>query len=325
MKTYHRNGTISDIEYLLTDKDDFAIQVSNGESGEITFYRNDNLVREIDSELVDMFCVFEKLYFSNLDSYYKETRMMPIGLVFGGQNSNSTIDKECFLDIKKIFSGMLDITDKYIYMKDCEYLISTVQNLVQSAEYCFVQYYVQIGQINLCSRAMNNTELFEHMSQDSMKLMFFVETFFIKLYSILDVMVKIVYELENPVAEFPDMVKLKSAKKLWGDRKNLSLKNYPNTIFEDCEVIRQIEALRNEAVHNGSWEVRPKVFLEVENQKIVERYMLFPDFEDGRLVSVKNRKHFFSKNIKVNDMLILIHDEFYRRLLYTLKIINEKY
>ena len=69
----------------------------------------------------------------------------------------------------------------------------------------------------------------------------------------------------------------------------------------------------------------PLFFLKVENKEIVERYMLFPDFDEGRLSTVKNRKHFFSQETKINDALIAIHDEFYNRLLNTLKIINAKY
>ena len=75
-------------------------------------------------------------------------------------------------------------------------------------------------------------------------------------------------------------------------------------IFEDCIVIKQIEALRNEAVHNGTWEFAPKVFLRIEDSTIIERYMLFPDFEEGDLATVKNRRHFFSSGTKVNDALI---------------------
>lgn len=86
-------------------------------------------------------------------------------------------------------------------------------------------------------------------------------------------------------------------------------------------VIRQIESLRNETVHNGTWEFSPKVFAKFEGSTIVERYMLFPDFEEGRLSTVKNRRHFFSSGIKVNDALLSIHEEFYHRLLATLQYI----
>ena len=98
-----------------------------------------------------------------------------------------------------------------------------------------------------------------------------------------------------------------------------------NSIFEDCNTIRMIESLRNEAVHNGSWEYQPKVYIITENRKIVERYMLFPDFEEGALSTVKNRRHFFSTGAKVNDVLLSIHNDFYKRLLITLQQINSTF
>ena len=112
---------------------------------------------------------------------------------------------------------------------------------------------------------------------------------------------------------------------LLGDRKKLTVCNTIDSIFEDCLTIRMIESLRNEAVHNGSWEDRPKVYIRVDNKIIVERYMLFPDFEEGSLSTVKNRRHFFSADTKVNDALISIHDDFYQRLLFTLKHINSTF
>lgn len=116
---------------------------------------------------------------------------------------------------------------------------------------------------------------------------------------------------------------MKCSEKLWGDKKRLRINNCSGTVFEDCETVRIIESLRNEAVHNGTWEFRPRVFLEFNKQQIVERYMLFPDFDEGRLSSVKNRKHFFSAETKVNDILVAIHDDFYTRLLATLRHISK--
>lgn len=53
--------------------------------------------------------------------------------------------------------------------------------------------------------------------------------------------------------------------------------------------------------------------------------MLFPDMIQGHLATVKNRKHFFATNIKINDILPQIHLEFKRRLLKTLDEIKYVY
>ena len=96
-------------------------------------------------------------------------------------------------------------------------------------------------------------------------------------------------------------------------------------MFEKCKLIDTIEALRNEVVHNGSWELNPKVFLVFKEGEIVERFFLFPDIEQGHLATVKNRRHFFSSNNKVNNILPKIHMEFMNRVINTAKYFNKLY
>lgn len=45
----------------------------------------------------------------------------------------------------------------------------------------------------------------------------------------------------------------------------------------------------------------------------------------GHLSTVKNRTHFFSSNIKVNDILPKIHREFKMRMLETISQIKRMY
>ena len=318
--TYRQNGTKAELDYIIDDNDSFAIQCYTSTDHNVIYYPGDNLIKKLDSELVDLSYAFIDIYFADLDLYYKESSSIPMGLFLGGQNSDISINKETFLKLADLYSPCFNDLYKHLYVADCQYLISTVQNLLLSAEHCFIQYYICLAQIDGCDLSLGKTLMVS--SRETMQLAFFLETFFTKLYSVLDLMVKIVYEFEHPANSFSAITKLKSSEKLWGSRKILSLNNTAETIFEDCEIIKQIESLRNETVHNGTWEFRPKVYLKVQDKKIVERYMLFPDFDQGRLTAVKNRRHFFSTETKVNDVLILIHDEFYQRLLSTLQYIN---
>lgn len=322
MKTYYQDGTMADVQYILTEKEQFAIQCHTTKEHEVIFYQNDTLVWDVQAELVVLYDKFRDLYFSDLDLYYREHSNMPAGLLKGGQSSDILIGKESFEKLKDKFEPFFLSLNKHIYVNDCQYLVSTVQNLIHSVEYCFIQYFIKLSQIEVSDTFINESDVLQVNSQQSMDLVFYVETFFTKIYSVLDMMVKIVYELENPLNTFHNMSKLKSAEKLWGDRKRIQINKLANSIFEDCTTIKMIESLRNEVVHNGSWEFRPSVYLKFVNNEVTERYMLFPDFYEGRLSTVKNRKHFFSTDTKVNDILIRIHDEFYTKLLFTLKKIN---
>ena len=100
------------------------------------------------------------------------------------------------------------------------------------------------------------------------------------------------------------------------------MNNTLGTVFEKCDLISTIESLRNEVVHNGSWELNPKVFIAFERGFIRERYMLFPDILQGHLATVKNRRHFFGDGTKVNEILPQIHTNYRLRILNTLKLFN---
>ena len=321
MITYHQNGIISEIEYILGQNDPFAIQHDTCSGRDIFFYPGDALIRKLDSELVNLADKFTGLYFPDLELYYKEVSNLPVGLLCGGQNSNIPIAKNEFLRLSEEFSPYFDSIYRHLYVGDCQYLVYTIQNLLMSAEHCYLQYYIKIAQVDC--KYSDLGEVLTVSNDESMQLLFYLETFFIKLYSILDMIVKIIFELENPTETFDGIKKMKCSEKLWGDKKRLRINNCSGTVFEDCETVRIIESLRNEAVHNGTWEFRPRVFLEFNKQQIVKRYMLFPDFDEGRLSSVKNRKHFFSAETKVNDILVAIHDDFYTRLLATLRHISK--
>lgn len=305
-------------DFIVSDDESFAIQYDS-KTGNI-FYPNDTLVVEVGEELRHLYDIFTDIYFPDLDSYYEILSIMPVDLIEGGHTSDSFISSAQFIERTNKFAVHHENIYRYQYVEDCKYLILTVQNLILSAEYCYIQYYIQITNINFSNKRLG--DLCFHSSYMSAQLLFFIETFFTKLYSILDLIVKIIYELEFPTCSFSSITKLKSAKKLWGDRKTLSINQKEGTIFENCNIIKMIESLRNEAVHNGTWEGISKVYVKFNRGKIVERYMLFPDFEEGRLSTVKNRRHFFSTDAKVNDLLIIIHDEFYKRLLSTLQYIN---
>lgn len=140
--------------------------------------------------------------------------------------------------------------------------------------------------------------------------------------SILDMLCKISFEIQNPQKDFSKYINMRSAKMLWGDKKRLTINGCEGTLFENCDLVRMIESMRNEVVHNGSWELNPKAYTRFEKGEAVERFMLFPDISQGRLAKVKGRNHFFGDRKKVNDILPRIHEEYQCRLLSTIRLLN---
>ena len=328
MKTYYKNGIETELDYILSGDNEFAIQVDENSVLRQTFYKNDTLIRDMENYLIDLYDIFRDIYFPDTDNYYLISKSIPPLLQQGGYSSDFQFDSDFFNEIYNKFAvdGKHSELNKFIYVADCQYLISTLQNLTLHIEYCFTEYFIQISKINnIRESSIDKSGVYFFQSEYCTNIAFLVESFFTKLYSILDIIVKIVYELENPVSDFSSMKKLNCADKLWGDKKKLKIYKQSNTIFEDdYETVKTIETIRNECIHNGTWENFPKVFAVVENYKIIERYMLFPDCKKGRFCTVKNRRHFYSQGLKVNDVLIQIHDDFYKRLITTLNVISKK-
>ena len=125
-----------------------------------------------------------------------------------------------------------------------------------------------------------------------------------------------------PTSRLLTIQKIEKCRYLIWIKKKLAVNEKPDTIFEKSELVKIVESLRNEVVHNGSWEPNPKVFIRFLNGKIVEKYMLFPDIERGHLATSKNRRHFFSNGTKVNDIFPKIHHDFCQKLLNTVDCLN---
>lgn len=323
MKTYCRQGIIKDIPYLLDDSDEFQIQEIKNDT---YLYPRDSIFREVLYELVDSYDRLRDLVFEDVNEYYAELKSMPIWVQEAGQSSDSSISADDFEKlIKKNNNPNLN---KYLYLVDCQFLVGTIQNLIQAMEISFINYYKILAEDGESERLLKHKypsyQENVSLSGKAAHLVSVIETYFTKAYSILDIMCKLCYEVQYGMKMCNEYTKMASAKVLWGDRKKLEINRMPSTIFEECEVTSFIETIRNEAVHNGSWELNPKIYIMSENGVIKEQYMLFPDMNQNHLATVKNRRHFFSSRIKINDVLPEIHQEFYTRLLYTLRFFNLK-
>lgn len=318
-KYYSKKGII--LGAPLKDEDiDFYIAEYDVMGEKRYFYDKDEIIMDIDSELVKLYDKFRDIYFPDTDAYYEQLNSIPIFVQEAGQDSDCSIDTIDFNELTKEFFEIFG-SDLYrhLYLVDCQYLIGTIQNHLCEMNDLFIKFYVDICNANVICKERFTDKIYYQVSAESRLLSSVVESYFIKAYSILDLLTKIIIEIENPVKTFDKYEKLVSSEKIWGYRKKTKFNNKQETLFEDCELVKIIESLRNETIHNGSWELNPKIFMVNDGNNIVEKFMLFPDFEEGRLSCVKNRKHFFSKHQKINDVFVKLHFLFMDKLLTTIK------
>jgi len=324
MKTYFSNGVCQDIDYFLEDSCPmFYIQDLGDDYGDRFVYPNDSIKYSLDGELVSLYDKFRDLFFPDTKSYYREIDSLPIWVQGAGQDSDCAVTADMFSEWVQKDSDNIPNLHRHLYLVDCQFLVGTIQNLLTGMEDAFVNYFMQISNAGTRLESSNkDTTIFE-ISWNSRRLSAVLENYFIKAYSILDMLCKIGHEFQNPQTDFSSYKKMKSSEVLWGARKKLHINGTKGTLFEECSLVRSIESLRNEVVHNGTWELTPKIYSRFENGSIVERYMLFPDIDQGHLATVKSRKHFFGCGTRVNDVLPSIHLAYKTRLMNTIVMLNE--
>lgn len=325
MKTYYMNGLSKEESYFIKDDSLFYIQEIGNDAPDRFIYPNDSIKYELDDALVILYDTLRDVFFEDTSKYYEELSTMPIFVQEAGQDSECPMSAETFAEwIQREEYGKRLNFYKHLYLVDCQFLVGTIQNLLCGMEDAFIRYYSLISSVgnDLVPTELDSTMYL--MSQDVGSIAAVLESYFTKAYSILDMLCKICYEIEFKQKDFLSYKKMKSAEILWGAKKKLSINDREKTLFEKCDLVSMIESLRNEVVHNGTWELNPKLYVRFKDGQPVEKFMLFPDISQGRLATVKGRKHFFSCGTKVNEILPKIHGEFKVRLLATLNILNHK-
>lgn len=297
-------------------------------------YCGDQILMELEACCIKLYDIFQNRIFPSSDEYYGYIDSIPVGILTAGLDSNFDIPKEMFEKYfsKSVYDEALRYKERketdtahitkldkqkylFAYTSDCQSLISTLQELILATNDSFIGFYRLLCAV----KPIGNDDGDYCAMTSEVRLTFnMLYSLIIQIYSIFDITTKIVYELENLKECVDKYQRLASKGILYGDKNRLQI-DKRGTIFEKCRVISIFENLRNEIVHNATWEMHPKVFLRVENQVVTERAIYLPDFsEDGNLVTYMNRKRFFADGKKVNEELPRLYLEFLHRLYFTL-------
>ncbi len=331
------NGTMVDVLPENYDKFYIAEDVEAFSSLSRYYYPGDDIQYTIDSLCVELYDAFQDAIFPSRDDFYKDYEVQPQWISRAGLDSDFNMPKDelvtCFEDPMHDRMAKLGITNesllrvyeeidskkfRYAYTADCQSLINTLQELIMGCHSSFVGFYK-----HLCMP--RNTPQMEGVyfecSTETRITFSFLYNVIIQCYSVFDVLTKIAYELEHIKTCNDSYAKLASSSILYGNRKSLSI-DIIDTVFEKCRTTSIIENLRNELVHNATWEMNPKVFIAAKGTQILERYIFMPDFTtEGTLTTYKNRKRFFADGKKVNEELPILYFDVMHRVRATLQLL----
>jgi len=324
MDIYNVNGIPEDltIDEAANKEGFFVFQNAIGNF----IYLGGEKIYEIETLCFELRNLLAVKMFGSISEYHRmiEHPIYPL-VAQGGIDAEIRISKE---DFEKFVSDYEDKQTIYrmLYFFDIDSLIGTLQNCVVETNYSVGEFYKQLNINNF----LINEEILSF--KDGIQyaaggivtnITSLVNRIFICLYSILDFITKIVHEVEQLQLEFDSYPRLRSKDTLLGYAKKTTFNEMESTLFEKTDYRKMIEYLRNEIIHNASIDSIPKVYQKVVYNKIVEKFILLPDFTDGNIDTFRNRKRFFDNDTKLNEVLPDLINDYFRRLSFTLQQVNK--
>jgi hypothetical protein len=311
---YNKNG----ISSTKPVDDNFWILEWNGQ-----FSINSNdITSDLDFALIDLTHKLEARLFGSAQEFYNRLMTKSTWLSYGGIDAEIKISK---VDFEKLVnSNNTEKINKFLYYYDVYNIVGALQNLVQESKYLFCEFYkiLNTNSFMLQPKPFKEDSLMFSSGQLVINIFSTINHLFINLSSQLDFITKISVEFENYPTDFSVYPKLKCRDILFGDAKRIKGFPFENTVFEKDDKIQLILSLRNDIIHNASFENIPKVYQQFKNWEMIEKFILIPDSTNGNFDTFKNRNRFFNNDEKLNDILPDLTFMFWKRLMETIKLIK---
>lgn len=274
---------------------------------------------ELDSSCIHLYDKFQNLIFEDRDGYHAERGLIPLWVYHAGLDSDLSTGKDRFNTWVQEISNLRYY--KHLFLADCHNLIGSIQNRILATKTQFKNFFIQLDEVD--AAMFENDGVYWTTGENTVQTFSSLHDLFITMYASLDLLTKLAFQFENMPEDYTQYQRMKSTGILFSHKNRIHSIDINYTIFEENRSIKIIENLRHELIHNGTWESVPKLHYRIENSKIVEKYIYKPDLtEVGTIEVCVNRKRFFSKENKINEVLPNICSDFWNRVLVTLEKIR---
>jgi len=304
-KFYNINGIASD-----SPKNGFWVSEW---SNHYSINSNDDTT-ELDFKLISLSHKVADKLFGSVQNFYGLLPSLTTIYSYAGVDSDIKISKGEFESWIK--SENSEETNRILYYYDFQNLVGSLQNLVSESRFLFCEFYKTLNENSfmLSSNPMKPDIVMFTSGQLVTNIFSKINHLFINLASQLDFITKVAVELENLPKNFKEYPKLKSNNIQYSDYKKIKSITFSETLFEKTDDLKLIISMRNEIIHNASFENIPKVYQVFENNKLIEKFIFIPDTTEGVFDSFKNRKRFFNNEIKLNEILPALVAGFWKKL-----------
>lgn len=304
-KHYNINGISTDKE---TDTS-IVFEWSN----HFSIKANDNTT-EIDFKLISLTHKVADKLFGSVQNLYGILPFKSTVFSYAGVDAEIKVSKQEFE--KWVISQKSEETHKILFYYDFQNLVGSLQNLVQESRFLFCDFFKTLNNNSfmLSDKPLQPDILMFASGQLVTNIFSTINHLFINLASQLDFITKISVELESLPSDFKDYPKLKSNGILYGDSKKIKAINLDNTLFDRTDDLKLILSLRNEIVHNASFENIPKVYQVFKDNVMIEKFIYIPDTTNGNFDTFKNRNRFFNNEVKLNEILPGLVTDFWKKM-----------
>lgn len=266
-------------------------------------FTGDEVFSRIEGHLLKLHAAFENRLFPNGD-YGQFLESAPPWIWRAGIDPESTVGKVDFERLLKMNGAQL--THQLLLAADQSTLISGLQDRVWEIKALFGRFYLTLCKIEKFDSTPGLDGTFVLHGSRTVALFSVLENLFVKTYAVFDLLAKIVCEANSHYKDFGTWPKMKGKNVLYGDGNRFIGENTSGTVFEKSPTVNAFVALRNEIIHNGTFAYQNKVYFRYRQGNLKEKFVLMMDLSVDGIVSVKNRKRFYSseqKIKKINEIL----------------------
>lgn len=266
--------------------------------------RNLNEVYQIlddcSNSMLSIYDIFEKKIFKKL-SYDMFSGFVQLWMMDAGCSVENSWSKECFEKFRRAYNCRL--VNMILYYFDLSHLLSSIQdrftmvNGIISDIYSYLTYPVLANG--------NYTDATRNSDLNVATLTAELYSVYIYLCSSMDLLTKVVYELENiDELRFSNYPKMLSTNKIWKGSYSFIKKFAGSNIFNLTANINEVIDLRNRIIHNGGFDYQLWIYDCLTKDGKIENVIFLPDVDNGNLVKSTNRKCFYSQNRTANNCLV---------------------
>lgn len=256
---------------------------------------------------------------------------VPKWVTDAGHSAESTMSAASFKEcIQQIPDNNKAILHSLLYAADCQKLVSSIQDIWQQVFFLMGEFYLKLNTLHTVSpqNLVNKGEgVVAHYSYQSSAAWSLLESIYIRLYSMLDYNAKIAHEFNKLHKEFTRYPRMSSKDTQYRDIGDLNFteQEIKGTLFESNPLINEVRLIRNQIIHNGFLDSHPRVYLIYKLGVIVEKFILMPDIDDGKIHRYVNRNLFYSKEDRVNIRLPNMVNEILKLQIDTLTLLLSKF